>query len=213
MFVHALWLHAFTLTLQARRIEHCGFDVDCTYSYPSVTGSLAEHVRRLAQHIVNLDTPRIHLVGHSMGTLVILKLLAQPHDPRIGRVVLLGPPFHGSLAGRVLGSIAPGRWLLGESYALWSQQERVPPPQDAEVGVIAGTRPIGAGTLLGVLTRPHDGVLMVEETRIPGARDHISLYVSHSEMIFAPSVAHQICAFLKYGRFDRSEHRSSKDEA
>ena len=213
VFVHALWLHGLSLLLQARRIERCGFTADCSFSYASVTGSIADHGRGLARHIASLEAPRIHLVGHSMGTLVILKMLAQHPDSRIGRAVLLGPPFHGSIAGRTLGQFAPGRWMLGQSYALWAQRERVPPPRDVEVGVIAGTRPVGAGVVLGVLKTPHDGVVTVDETRIPGICDHISLNVSHSEMIFAASVAQQVAAFLQRGRFDRARSRPSKDGA
>jgi Alpha/beta hydrolase family len=208
VFVHALWLRGISLLLQARRVARCGFDVDCAFSYASVTGTLAVHARRLAEHIAQLDSPCVHLVGHSMGTLVILKMLAESRDPRIGRIVLLGPPYHGSLAGRTVGALLPLRWLLGHSYALWSRRETVPPPCNVDVGVIAGTVPVGLGTLLGVLTTPHDGVVMVEETRVPGARDHICLDVSHTGMIVAPVVADQVCAFLEHGHFQRIDARA-----
>jgi pimeloyl-ACP methyl ester carboxylesterase len=204
VFVHGLWMRGLTFRLQARRIERRGFQVDCSFSYASVTSIPAIHARRLAVYLERLDAPCVHLVGHSMGTLVILKMLAECRDPRLGRIVLLGPPFEGSRAGRAVGSMRPGRWVLGWSFALWSQQEVVPPPRDAEVGVIAGTLPVGAGALLGVLAPPHDGVVMVEETRIPGIRDHICLDVSHFGMLLAPSVAEQICAFLEHGRFQRA---------
>lgn len=205
VFVHALWLRGASLLLQAQRVARCGFGVDCGFSYASVTETLAVHARRLAQHIAQIDARCVHLVGHSMGTLVILKMLAESPDPRIGRIVLLGPPYHGSCAGRTVGAWWPVRLLLGQSYALWSRQETVPPPRDADVGVIAGTLPIGLGALLGVLETPHDGVVMVEETRVPGARDHICLDVSHSGMILAPVIADQVCAFLRQGHFRRSD--------
>ena len=109
MFVHGLWMRAPTLRLQARRVERRGFRSDCEFSYASVTGTLAIHARRLARHVTLLDASRVHLVGHSMGTLVILKMLAEFRDPRIGRAVLLGdPPFHGSLAGAHGRRRAPG---------------------------------------------------------------------------------------------------------
>ncbi|MCU0973668.1 MAG: alpha/beta hydrolase, partial [Burkholderiales bacterium] len=75
VFVHALWMRGVTLRLQARRVARCGFDVDCAFSYASVSGTLAVHARRLARHVAQLDASSIHLVGHSMGTLVILKML------------------------------------------------------------------------------------------------------------------------------------------
>jgi len=213
VLVHALWLRGRWLFLLARRIARRGFDVDYGFSYASVRAPMSVHAKRLAEHIAKLGASRVHLVGHSMGTLVILKMLAEQSDPRIGRVVLLGPPFHGSLAGRVVGSVLPGRLLLGRSYVLWSRQEQVPAPRDTEVGVIAGIRPLGAGTLLGVLESPHDGVVTVKETRVPNVRDHVTLNVSHTEMIFAPVVARQVCDFLEHGRFDRSRPQSSADAA
>jgi pimeloyl-ACP methyl ester carboxylesterase len=170
-----------------------------------VTGTLDTHARRLARHIARLDAPRIHLVGHSMGTLVILKMLTQSRNPRLGRVVLLAPPFHGSRAGCAVGAVQPGRWILGQSYPLWSREEAVPPPREIDVGVIAGTMPLGAGTLLRVLESPHDGVVTCRETEVPGARDCIRLRVSHVGMLLAPSVARQIVAFLDRGRFQRPE--------
>jgi pimeloyl-ACP methyl ester carboxylesterase len=203
VFVHGLWMRGLTFRLQARRIEHCGFRTDCSFSYASVTGILAIHARRLAAHLSRLDGQCVHLVGHSMGTLVILKMLAEYRDPRIGRIVFLGPPFEGSRVGRAVGTVRPGRWMLGRSFALWSQEETVPPPHDAEVGVIAGTMPLGGGALFGVLEKPHDGVVTVKETRIPGIRDHICLHVSHFGMLVAPVVAEQICAFLQHGHFLR----------
>jgi pimeloyl-ACP methyl ester carboxylesterase len=213
VLVHALWLRGLSMFLLARRIARRGFDVDYGFSYASVRAPMAVHAQRLGDYIARLRSPRVHLVGHSMGTLVILKMLAEHRDPRIGRVVLLGPPFHGSLAGRVVGSVFPGRVLLGRSYPLWSQQEPVPPPRDVEVGVIAGTRGLGAGLLLGVLDAPHDGVVMLRETRVPGARDRVELPVSHTAMILVPAVARQVCAFLEHGRFDRSDRRSAADAA
>jgi len=203
VLVHALWMRGLSQFLLARRIARRGYDADYGFSYASVRAPLAVHAQRLAAYVGRLTTPRVHLVGHSMGTLVILQMLAAQRDPRLGRIVLLGPPYYGSLAGRAFGRVLPGRMLLGKSHALWAQRETVPPPQEAEVGVIAGTRQFGAGMLLGLLEPPHDGVVMVKETQVPNVRDHLGLKVSHSGMIFSPEVARQVCAFLAHGRFAR----------
>jgi hypothetical protein len=81
-----------------------------------------------------------------------------------------------------------------------------PPGFDAcELGVIAGSRGIGLGRLIAPgLPRPHDGVVSVDETRVPGMADHIVLRVGHTEMLVSRAVAQQVCAFLKHGKFDRT---------
>jgi hypothetical protein len=50
---------------------------------------------------------------------------------------------------------------------------------------------------------PSDGVVTVEETRLPGLSDHLVLPVSHSGMLISQEVARQTAAFLRDGRFER----------
>jgi hypothetical protein len=70
-----------------------------------------------------------------------------------------------------------------------------------ELGVIAGSLPLGFGRLVGPLAGPNDGTVRVEETRLPGAVEHLTLRVSHSALVYSPAVARQIAAFLRDGRF------------
>ena len=49
----------------------------------------------------------------------------------------------------------------------------------------------------------NDGVVTIEETRIPGLADHIVLPVSHSGMLFSGDVADQTANFLRQGKFAR----------
>jgi len=83
-------------------------------------------------------------------------------------------------------------WREGRD-ARWTRVERL--------GVIAGTRPIGLGRMLGRLAGPNDGVVTVEETTIEGMSERISLPVGHSQMLISGRVADQISAFLDHGRF------------
>jgi hypothetical protein len=69
--------------------------------------------------------------------------------------------------------------------------------------VIAGTRGIGLGALIGAdLPQPHDGVVAVEETVVPGITEHLTAHVGHTEMLFSSEVARQCAAFLRHGRFE-----------
>ena len=62
---------------------------------------------------------------------------------------------------------------------------------------------MGLGRLVTTLDADHDGTVLVEETKLPGAKDHIVLNISHTAMLFSPEVAQQSVAFLKNGTFVR----------
>jgi hypothetical protein len=72
-----------------------------------------------------------------------------------------------------------------------------------ELGVIAGSVPIGLGRLVGVHGAPSDGTIFVEETRLPGILEHLVLRISHTALPFSSMVARQTAAFLNDGCFIR----------
>jgi hypothetical protein len=127
-------------------------------------------------------------------------------DARIARALLLAPPYGGSFAARSMARSAPGRVLLGRSIPDWlAAPSRPGMNAGTEVGVIAGDRRFGLGCLVAPsMPRPNDGVVTVEETRVPGMRDHIVLPVSHSAMLLSSKVAGQACEFLSRGAFART---------
>ena len=73
----------------------------------------------------------------------------------------------------------------------------------ARVGVIAGSMGFGLGRLFADLDADHDGTVLVEETRLPGAKDHIVVGTSHTGMLFSGEVAEQAAHFLQHGAFKR----------
>lgn len=170
-------------------------------SYPTVHATAVEVVSRIADEIARLPPP-VHLVGHSLGGLMLLKLfeLAPAQPP--GRVVLLGSPLAGSHAARSVASWALGPALLGR-LALEEIVGGGPRrwTQSRELGVIAGSTSAGLGRLVSDLPEPNDGTVAVEETRLPGMTDHVVLPVTHTGMLFSQQVATAIAAFLQRGRF------------
>jgi pimeloyl-ACP methyl ester carboxylesterase len=205
LLVHGLWLHPLAMALMRSRLAAHGYDV-LTYGYPTVSSGLAENVERLRQYCDGLSCGTLHLVGHSMGGLVALKAAELLSPACIGRVVLAGTPFRGSFAARSLQRLPGGRWLLGRSMPDWLDAPPLAPFGACELGVIAGCRPLGLGRLVARgLPEPHDGVVSVAETYVPGMRDHIVLDVAHSEMLVSRPVVHQVAAFLERGTFDRTQ--------
>jgi pimeloyl-ACP methyl ester carboxylesterase len=203
VLVHGLWVHGLAMELQRRALAGMGYHA-VAYSYRSMRLNLTENAGRLALYAYSLRTRLVHFVGHSLGGLVILKMLAGESGGGAGRIVLEGVPYRGSHAAQVLAGLEIGRSLLGRGMREWLESERPADFARFEVGVIAGSLGLGLGRLVDrSLPAPNDGVVAVEETRVPGMRDHIVLPVNHSGMLVSRAVHRQVAAFLRGGAFER----------
>jgi pimeloyl-ACP methyl ester carboxylesterase len=200
--VHGLWFGPWSLKLLARRLRKAGFETRM-FSYRSTRGSLDEHARSLRQFIADHDVATTHLVAHSLGGLVTLTMLASNLVVPAGRVVLLGSPLRGSAAARKSAGWPGGKKLLGAARAAL-EDGLARPVVDRDVGVIAGSRQVGLGLLLGGIGGPGDGTVAIAETRMSGLRDHRVLPVTHTGMLFSSKVAGEVARFLRSGSFSRS---------
>lgn len=204
VLVHGLWVHGIVMAWMRRRIERGGYRV-LAYSYPSMRLTLAENAERLARYCRGLAAPRLHVVGHSLGGLIVLRMLERAAGLRPGRVVLIGTPVAGSLAARRLARLPGGRAALGRSMAEWTGCSHPLAGGGRDIGVIAGRLPVGLGRIVAPdLPPPNDGAISVAETLLPGASDNIVLNVSHSGMLVSRAVAHQIASFLRNGAFEHA---------
>ncbi len=200
VLVHGLWMNAAALLPLQMRLRRCGLEA-IRFGYPTVRAGLDESAARLSEFLESVQADQVHIAAHSMGGLVALRALELYPDARVRRIVLMGSPIAGSLSGRRLASFRAGEFLLGANKQVWRERDDVPVPDGVEIGVIAGTMPVGLGWLVGPLPSPHDGAVSVAETRLDGANDTILLHVSHSAMLFTESVGRQICHFLQHGKF------------
>jgi len=211
VLVHGLWLGGWVMQGLRLRLTRRGYAA-YTFSYPSVAQSLDEHAQRLAARIGELQEPVIHLVGHSLGGLVILRCLRNHGEQRIGRIVLIGTPVRACLAGRRLENLAGGKRLLGASRDIWRSLPETFRPR-CELGVIAGSRPWGLGRMLMRLPGTNDGVVRLEETEAAGMRARVVLPLSHSGMLVSAHVAREVAAFLEHGAFDRESRSALESRA
>jgi pimeloyl-ACP methyl ester carboxylesterase len=206
VYVHGLWLTGIEGGILRKRLAKDLSAETRAFSYASVNSSMAANAQALAKFLSGLRADTLHLVGHSLGGLVILKLFEGGDADRLppGRIVLLGSPLNGSRAARNLARLPLGKKILGRGVEeeLLSLRERRWQGQ-RELGVIAGSLGVGLGRLVGVGGAPSDGTILVDETRLPGIRAHLVLKVSHTGLPFSPTVARQTGAFLSSGNFDR----------
>ncbi|MDY6945030.1 MAG: alpha/beta fold hydrolase [Pseudomonadota bacterium] len=205
VLVHGLWMSGFQLRVLKHRLEADGQFRVASFSYPSLSGGMSDHVRGLLEFARAQDVSELHFVGHSLGGLVILRALQLTDDLPPGRAVLLGTPSQGSKAAQGVARVLPfGRAILGAAVgAECIDCEAREWHGHRDIGVIAGSMGLGLGRLFADLNADHDGTVLVEETRLPGAKDHIVLSISHTGMLFSAEVADQARWFLRTGSFRR----------
>ncbi len=139
------------------------------------------------------------MICHSLGGLVCHAYLNDQIESEYLplKVVCLGTPFKGSMVAKNLARYLPGKILLGAQASSVLVTGLKEWRSYCRLGIIAGSKNVGAGRLLGLDShRPADGTVLVEETKIEGASDHIILPVSHSQMTFSTKVNLQIEHFM-----------------
>ena len=205
VFVHGLWMTGFELWLLMHRVRRMGFRCHRLY-YRSAIQPIWHNAAKLAQLVDSLGPGPVHIVAHSLGGLVTLRMLRDHPGVPAGRVVLIGSPVKGSGVAAQLNKRFWTRWMVWRA----ADEALVPhEPQDWRVrhpvGVIAGISGarLGVGALLGGLKGPNDGTVMAEETRLDGAADYIEFPLNHTTLLLTKRVARQVAAFLRSGRFAR----------
>ena len=204
ILVHGLWMSGFELTVLRRRL-HAAQMRTAAFNYASMSRPMSVHARALIAFARAQNSDQLHFVGHSLGGIAILRALELDEDLPPGRAVLLGSPLQGSLAAQGIAKKLPfGRAILGKSI----NEECIDcrPREWAgrrDVGVIAGSSRRGLGRLFAKLDGDHDGTVLVAETQLPGAKDHVVLSASHSGLVFSGDVANQAVHFLTHGQFRR----------
>ncbi len=206
--LHGVWMPGAVMTLVKRRLESEYQYRAHLFSYPSIRGTLDENARSLAEFVAEQQFEKVHLVGHSLGGVVSLRMLALEPDAPVERVVCLGSPLCGSRAASHLNQTDWGNSILGKSVSdgvvdeaasQWAREVCA----SWDIGVIAGTVPVGVGQLLTSFDGENDGTVAVSETQLPGIKDHICLPVNHKGLVLSNDVIDQAAAFLKRGKFLR----------
>ena len=185
---------------------YCVHNID----YPSTRYSIEELTDQIAAQIARrriVASQPLHFVAHSMGAIITHWYIKQYRPENLGRVVALGPPYHGTPIIDYLGKY---RWYQ-KQYGPAALELATGPegichrlgPVTYELGVIAGDRYFILDWFFDKfwLAQPNDGKVAVASTRIEGCRDHIVLPVNHVFLPEYPNVTHQSAWFLKNGHF------------
>jgi pimeloyl-ACP methyl ester carboxylesterase len=189
--------------LLRRRLAEAGFHVS-QFHYassgvdsPSVMAALAATVQSMP--------PPVHLVGHSLGGRLLLRLAATRPELPLGRLVLLGVPIGASRAARWCLTIPGLSWFFGEAARTeLSSDAPTSLARPWDVGVIAGSCSLGIPALFADLPIPNDGSVSVTETAWPAAADSMVVSVSHTGLVCSETVAQAIIRFIRTARFSEA---------
>lgn len=203
VFVHGLWLTGAESVLMRRRLAaRHGFECH-SFSYRTTGRAMQDVVAQLASFVARIDADQVHFVGHSLGGLVLYRYFETAPCAQPGRVVFLGSPTVKSRTAERVGRLPLLSSLIGRMVS----DELVVPhgPREwrcpRELGLIAGTRPLGLGRFFARFDEDCDGTIGVSETKLPGHSAHVTLPVSHMGMLASSVVAEQVGEFLAKGRF------------
>ncbi len=202
VLVHGIWMTGFEMLLLRYRLHRCGYQ---TYSfhYSSLRHTPAQNAVSLNHLLKKIAADRIHLLAHSLGGIVLMHLFHAFPEQKPGRVVMLGTPAKGSELARRFYRKRGWRLLLGRACEQGLLGDVPDWPEDRELGLIIGDRPLGmlAQFFGGPLEKPSDGTVRVAETRIKQTRDVLRLPVTHFSMLANRCVAAAVCRFLHVGKF------------
>jgi pimeloyl-ACP methyl ester carboxylesterase len=212
---HVVLLHGLCRTPRSmsrleNELANAGYAVH-NLGYPSRRMSISalaeEYVGKAVERCQREGAGTIHLIGHSMGAILVREYLSRHALANLGKVIMLGPPNQGSEVVDRLGKNFLFRAINGPAGAeMGTAGDSLPNRLGAvtyPVGIIAGDRTINWINSFAMIPGKDDGKVSVERTKLTGMADHIVLHTAHPFIMRNREAIAQVLSFLRTGRFQR----------
>lgn len=205
ILLHGLARSSRCMSRLEKTLQQAGYHT-VNLNYPSSNGSIESLSDAVITNALAQTEPSetVHFVTHSLGGILLRHFLTQNEIVGLGRVVMLAPPNHGSQIVEWLQHYRLFQRLLGPAASqLGTRPDSLVnqlPPAPCELGIIAGSRAVNV-LFSPFLPKPNDGTVSVENTKLAGMRDHITLPTTHPLIMRNKQVIKQVLAFLKSGQF------------
>lgn len=207
IILHGLGSGAWSMYILAARLGRMGFDVE-VLAYKSHGQSLSQMTDEIQAAIPERFNGRFDIVAHSLGGLIAHELARRLGSAVISKVVMLGSPFLGTRAARVIVRSRVARFIYGP---IWS--DLLPAVRrELDVRVDGVTMGMIAGVIPGTRFLPRgasDGLIPLTATRGVSFAQHITIPASHATLLISKTAAENVGSFLKYGHFIQANHQAT----
>jgi|GEM_PF-100065 len=182
--------------------------------YPSTSKTIEEIVAEdfptALQQCLQFHPSSIHFVSHSLGGIILRAALKEEKPEKLGRVVMLSPPNHGSEITDTIGDWWFYRWLNGPAGQQLSTDKDSYPNQlggvDYPVGVIIGDRYYFFDHWFSsLIPGADDGKVSLISARLEGMHDYLVVHETHPFIMGAEYVQDEVLHFLENGKFRHLE--------
>ena len=167
-------------------------------SLDEISGQLHEFIRK------KVKTSSYHLIGHSLGNIIIRNAFRKDYPAGLGKIVMLAPPNQPAHLAKRFKKNLIYRMFTGDSGQKLSEEKfyRDLPIPTVPFGVIAGDK----GQRL-TFSEPNDGVVTVESTKLEGMADWILLHHGHTFIMNCKDTFDHCERFIEFGRFKQPESK------
>lgn len=166
---------------------------------------LSAKLKEFIQTSCQAPNVKIHLIGHSLGAIIIRDYLANNIPDNLGRVIMIAPPNKGSIWCNYLLKFKLIRLFFKPLLTQLKQDKesyvnKISKEINYQLGIIAGKSAMKILKLF--MSEESDGLVSVDSTKLENASEFIIMNLGHLEIILSKKTLYQIDKFLFTGHFD-----------